>query len=105
MSLIIIIIIIFKWANPGLFFVYFQSFQTNITIFTTTICEKCPSSIWCWDSNPQPSEHESLPITTRPGLPPLQLLLGLIVFTYLSIGLFAFLTLNQSECLRPGSIN
>ena len=30
----------FKWANPGLFFVYLQSFQTNITIFTTNICEK-----------------------------------------------------------------
>ena len=37
--------IVFKWANPGLFFVYFQSFQTNITIFTTIIWEKCPSSI------------------------------------------------------------
>ena len=23
----------FKWANPGLFFVYFWSFQTNITNF------------------------------------------------------------------------
>ena len=22
----------------------------------------------CWDSNPRPSEFESLPITTRPGL-------------------------------------
>ena len=32
----------FLWANPGLFFVYFQSFQTNInTIFTTNQCEKC----------------------------------------------------------------
>ena len=29
-----------KWANHGLFFVYFWSFQTNITIFTTIICEK-----------------------------------------------------------------
>ena len=57
-----------KWANPGLFFVYFRSFQTNITIFT--ICEKCPSSIRCRDSNPWPLERESLPITTRPGLPP-----------------------------------
>ena len=28
------------------------------------------SSIRCWDLNPQPSEHESPPITTRPGLPP-----------------------------------
>ena len=48
----------------------FSSFQPNIKIFTTNKCEKCPSSIWCWDSNPQPSEHESHPITTRPRLPP-----------------------------------
>ena len=58
-----------KWTNPGFFFVYFRCFQTNITIFT--ICEKCPSSIRCRDSNPRPSEREYLPITTRPGLPPL----------------------------------
>ena len=31
----------------------------------------CSSSIQCWDLNPQPLEHESFPITTRPGLPPL----------------------------------
>ena len=37
--------------------------------FSTNKCEKCPSSIWHWDSNPQPSEHESPPITTRSGLP------------------------------------
>ena len=31
----------FKWANPGPFFFYFRSFQTNITtIFTTNICGK-----------------------------------------------------------------
>ena len=30
-----------KWANLGLFFVYFRSFQTNNTIFTTNQCEKC----------------------------------------------------------------
>ena len=46
----------------------FLYFQTNITIFTTNNVKKCPSSIWCWDSNPQPSGHESPPITTRPGL-------------------------------------
>ena len=45
-------------------FVYFWSFQTNISIFTTNICEKCPSSIRCQDLNPQPLERESLPITT-----------------------------------------
>ena len=27
------------------------------------------TSIWSWDSNPQPSAHESPPKTTRPGLP------------------------------------
>ena len=54
-------------GHPGLFFIYFQ---TNITIFTTNKREKCPSSIWCLDSNPRPLEHESPAITTRPGLPP-----------------------------------
>ena len=29
-----------KCFQPGLFFVYFQAFLTNITIFTTNICEK-----------------------------------------------------------------
>ena len=31
---------------------------------------KCPSSIRRRDSNPRPFEHESSPLTTRPGLPP-----------------------------------
>ena len=48
----------------------FSSFRTNITIFTTNKCEKCPSHIQRQDLNPRPSEHESLPITTRQGLPP-----------------------------------
>ena len=30
----------------------------------------CPSSIRRGDSNPRPFEHESPPVTTRPGLPP-----------------------------------
>ena len=45
--------------------------QTKNTIFSTNECEKCPSRIQCWDSHPQPLEHESSPITTLPGLPPL----------------------------------
>ena len=32
--------------------------------------KKCPFSLRRWDSNPQPLECESPPITTRPGLPP-----------------------------------
>ena len=46
-----------KIIHPGLFFIYLLTFQTNITIFTTNIGEKCPSNIRCWDSNPQPSVH------------------------------------------------
>ena len=48
--------IVFKWANPGVFLVYFRSFQTKNTIFTTNQCEKMsksPSSIRRKDSNPQ----------------------------------------------------
>ena len=37
----------------------FSFFQRNITILTSNKCEKCRSSIWRWDSNPQSSEHES----------------------------------------------
>ena len=57
-----------KWANPGIFLVYFSSFQTNYTIFTTNQCEKrlCPSSIRCRDLNQRPQEYELSPITTRP---------------------------------------
>ena len=51
-----------------------SSFQASITIFTTNKCEKYPFSIRCRDLHPPPSEHESPPITTRPGFPPLQIL-------------------------------
>ena len=45
--------------------------------FTTNRYEKiCPSSIQCKDSNSQPLEHESPPITTRQGLPPNGFFLG-----------------------------
>ena len=38
-------------------------------------CEKCLSSIRHWDLNSQPSDCESPPLTTRPGLPPHPLLI------------------------------
>ena len=52
--------ICFLIANPGVFFVYFRSFQTTNSIFTTNQCEKmsCPSSIRHRDSNPRPLEHD-----------------------------------------------
>ena len=49
---------------PRLFFVYFRLFkQTLQSLQQINRYEKCPSIIQCWDSNPQPSEHESPPIT------------------------------------------
>ena len=61
-----------NWPTRPLFHL-FSSIQTNIySISTTNKCEKCPSSIWCRDSNPQPSEYESPPLTTRPGHPPFE---------------------------------
>ena len=71
-----------KWANPGLFFVYFRSFSNKHYKFLQQIfVKKYPSSIRCPDSNPRPLECESPSITTRPGLPPSFLLVTLVTFT------------------------
>ena len=48
----------------------YSYFQTNMTIFTTNVCEKCPSSIRFWYLNPRSWKHESPPITTRHGSRP-----------------------------------
>ena len=42
--------------------------KKNITILQQINVKICPSGIRCNDSNPQPSEHESPTVTTRPGL-------------------------------------
>ena len=52
-------------TTPASFSFIFVFSNTNLT--TNTYLKKCP---WCWDSNSQPLELESPPITTRPGLPP-----------------------------------
>ena len=55
------------------FIVYFSNYKRFVKVEKNRI--KCPSSIRCWDSNSQPSEHESPPITTRPGQAPTLILL------------------------------
>ena len=62
-----------KWANPGLFLVYFRSFSNKHFNFSNKQCNKWPCSIWCLGSNLQPSDCELHPITIRPGLPPSKL--------------------------------
>ena len=54
-------------ANPGLFFIDFQSIQLNNRILQQF--EKCPSSIGRRDSNSQPSGYESPPLTSSPRIP------------------------------------
>ena len=65
-----------KWADPGLFFVYFHPLKQTIQFLQQINVKKCPSSIRRQDSNSQPSDYQSPPLTTRPGLPLLVTLLA-----------------------------
>ena len=57
--------LVFKWA------VYFRLFYKHaLKKFQQINVKKCPFSTQYWVSNPQPTEYESTPTTTRPGLPP-----------------------------------
>ena len=44
----------------------FRLFNPTIQFLQQINVKKSPSSIWCWDSNPQPSEHEFPLVTTGP---------------------------------------
>ena len=58
-----------KNVFTGSFPFIFGLFQTSInTVFQQVNVTEYPSSIRCWDSNPHPSEHESLPITLDQGV-------------------------------------
>ena len=58
-----------KICLPPAFFIYFHLFIQTFQFLQQVHVKKCPSSIQCWDLNPQPSGAESPPITTRPWLP------------------------------------
>ena len=64
-----------KMGQPRPLFHLFLSFQNTLQFLEQIIVKKCPSSILCRDLNSQPLEHESPPITTRPGLRPLMFFL------------------------------
>ena len=55
----------------------------NLQILQQINVKKCLSSIWCRDLNPRPLEHDSPPITTRPGLPPIMVDVWEVVVTQL----------------------
>ena len=56
--------------TPATFSFIFGLFKQTLQFLQQIYVKKCPSSIQCRDLNPRRSEHESFPITTRPGLPP-----------------------------------
>ena len=57
--------------TPASFSFIFGLFkQTSLQFLQQIYVKKCPSSICYRDLNPRPLEFESLPTTTRPGLPP-----------------------------------
>ena len=60
------ILTFFKMGQPRPLFRLFSVFSNKHYKFLQQIyVKKCPSSIWCRDSNPQPSQREYPPITTR----------------------------------------
>ena len=50
--------------RPLLSFIFGLFKQTSLQFLQQIYVKKCPSSIQCRDSNPQPLEHASPPITT-----------------------------------------
>ena len=58
-----------KWTS---FSFIFGPFKQTLQSLQQYNVKKCPSSIQCWDSIPQPIERESPSITTTPVVPPLE---------------------------------
>ena len=75
---------VFKMGQPRplLMFIFGLFKQTSLQILQQINVKKFPSSIRCRVSNPQPSQHESPPITTRSGLPPRQAKVFIFNFRY-----------------------
>ena len=91
-------------ASPVSFSFIFSLFQTNNTQNLHQInVKKCPSSSWCQDLNSQPSEYESPPLTTSPGLPPNRTFLVLLLSFGLLWATEAFINdreLNSNDILN-----
>ena len=89
--------IVFYLGHPRPLFCLLSSFQTNIKILTTNKCENCPSSIWCWDLNSQPSEHESPFLTSRTGLPSLGTQNVNLVLKMMPVWMIGFAQIHQEK--------
>ena len=52
-------------------------------------------------SNPRPLEHESSPITTRPGFPPIKTIVGIVLWQTLSNKVNSYFRFRDTLFLRP----
>ena len=83
-------------GHPQPFLFIFGLFKQTLQFLQQICVKKYPSSIWCQDLNPWPLERESLPITTRPGLPPyLPFTFFLSFLPSLSLSLFILFCLSD----------
>ena len=62
-------------GHPQSFSFIFGLCKQALQILQLINVKICTSSLQCWDSNLQPSDYESPPLTTRPGYTSLLLLL------------------------------
>ena len=63
-------------------FCLFSSFSNKHYSFLQQInVPKSPSLVWGWDLNQRPSDHESPPVTTKPGLPPASFVIWFLMST------------------------
>ena len=85
----------------NLFSVFFK--QTSLQFLQQMYVKKCPSSIRCRDSNPQPLECESFPITTRPGLPPINV--NLLLNAKHTMALFLIIWTNPGHFFLFSSVS
>ena len=92
---------LFKWTTPASFSFIFVFFKRTLQFLHQLNVKKCPSSIRCHDSNSQPSDYESPPLTTRPGLPPFILEFLLKTVASIAQGIHMHLTPFFSCSLEP----
>ena len=73
----VLVLSFFKWAIPGLFFIYLRLLKQTLLLLQQINVKNVQKS---WDLNPRPSGHESPSIITRPGLLPSLILCYFHVF-------------------------
>ena len=81
------------------FYTFLNGPSSASFLFIFVFSNKHQNTTLCQDSNPQPSEHESPPVTTRPRLAPNLRLFFCLSFTFIHLSFFLSFLLSASD--RP----